>query len=213
MRQKVYYKKGDVIGTCTFIEELPTVVVGKCKSIKRNILFECSCGKQFKSLLLPIKHGRTKSCGCLNKNKIREIGFKNKTHGQRKHPLYKMWQGMIRRCNNPKDENYHNYGLRGIKVCERWKNIKNFIDDMYPTYTKGMDIDRINNDGEYSIENCRWVTRKENMNNMRRNRIIEYQGVNRTVSEWSDFSGIPYKTLIARLNNWSVEKSFTYKNS
>jgi hypothetical protein len=121
-----------------------------------------------------------------------------------------MWQGMLRRCKNPKDFAYHNYGQRGITVCDRWKDINFFIEDMYPSYSVGLELDRIDVNGNYEPSNCRWVTRKQNMNNMRRNRIVEYKGIKKTVSEWSDELNISYKTLLSRLNRWSVEKSFTY---
>jgi len=119
---------------------------------------------------------------------------------------------MIRRCNDPNDFGYYNYGGRGITVCDRWKDINNFLSDVYSTYKEGLELDRINVNGNYEPDNCRWITRKQNMNNTRRSRYIEYDGITKTVSEWSDELNIPYKRLLARLNNWSVEKSFTYKN-
>jgi len=213
MRQKVKYNLGDVVGSCIFLEERPIKVIGESKTKRRFALFECSCGKSFEATILQVKNGNTKSCGCLRDNKIKEQGFKNSTHGQRKHPLYKMWQGMLRRCNDPKDFGYYNYGGRGIKVCHRWKDINNFLEDMYNSYKPGLELDRIDVNGNYEPENCRWVTRKQNMNNMRRNRIVEYNGIKKTVSEWSDELNIPYKRLLARLNNWDVEKSFTYQIS
>jgi len=217
MRQKVEYKKGDIIGTCIFIKETSPIVfevtkTNKIKTTKRCATFQCNCGKKFDCIILAVKNGNTKSCGCLRDNKIQQQGFKNKDHGQRNHRLYKTWQGMIRRCNDPNDFGYYNYGGRGIKVCDRWKDINNFLLDMYATYQEGLELDRINVNGNYEPDNCRWITRKQNMNNTRRSRYIEYNGITKTVSEWSDELNIPYKRLLARLNNWSVEKSFTYKN-
>jgi hypothetical protein len=218
MRQKVEYKKEDVLGTCKFIKEVSPIVfevtkTNKSKTIKRCATFQCDCGKEFDCMILAVKNGNTKSCGCLRDNKIQQQGFKNKDHGQRNHRLYKSWQGMLRRCNNPNDFGYYNYGGRGIEVCNRWKDINNFLLDMYSTYQEGLELDRINVNGNYEPENCKWVTRKQNMNNMRRNRIVEYNGIKKTVSEWSDELNIPYKRLLARLNNWDVEKSFTYQIS
>lgn len=207
MAKRSIYKNGDLIGTCIFIESLGIKTYGNSK--KQVGLFKCSCGENFEAIISQVKNSNTKSCGCLNVLKIREQGFKNSIHGQRKHPLYKMWQGMLRRCKNPKDFAYHNYGQRGITVCDRWKDINLFIKDMYPSYNVGLELDRIDVNGNYEPINCRWVTRKQNMNNMRRNRIVEYNGVKKTVSEWSDELNIPYKTLLARLNRWNVEKSFT----
>lgn len=213
MRQKLKYEKGDAIGTCIFIEEGPVIVIGKSKTKKRKALFKCSCGKEFEAIILQVKSGNTKSCGCLRDSKIKQQGLKNAVHGKRNHPLYKMWAGMIRRCSDPKDFGYKNYGGRGIKVCDRWKNINLFIEDTYSSYVTGLELDRIDVNGNYEPHNCRWVTRKQNMNNMRRNRIVEYNGISRTVSEWSDELNIPYKRLLARLNNWDVEKSFTYQKN
>ena len=210
MRQKIEYKTRDRVGNCTFLKEKPTRVIGKSGTRKRIGLFKCECGNDFEAIILQVKNGNTKSCGCFRDSKIREQGFKNAIHGKRNHPLYKMWQGMIRRCSDPKDFGYRNYGGRGIQVCDRWKDINLFIEDMYPLYSIGLELDRIDVNGNYEPSNCRWVTRKQNMNNMRRNRIVEYNGVKKTVSEWSDELGIPYKRLLARLNNWDTEKSFTY---
>jgi len=216
MRTKKEYKKEEKIGECFFIKEMSPIVFEKTntsntKSTKRVALFECICGKKFKCIISDIKSGNTKSCGCLRDAKIQQQGLKNKIHGRRNHPLYRMWQGMLRRCNNVQDGAYFNYGGRGIKVCDRWLNIDNFIEDMYPSYKLGLDIDRKNNDGNYNKINCRWATRKQNMNNTRRNRHVKYKGETKTVSEWSDILKISYKTLIYRLNNWNVEKAFTLK--
>lgn len=210
MRQKIEYKKGDKIGNCIFIEELPKKIIGK-NTIRRIALFECTCGNKFESILLAIKYGTTKSCGCIRDEKIKNQGLKNKTHGKRNHPLYKTWKNIIERCNNPENEAYHNYGGRGIKVCERWNNVTDFIEDMYPLYRKGLEIDRIDVNGNYCPENCRWVTRMENCNNMRKNRIIEYKGENKTIRQWSDKIEIPYKVLVYRINKWNINRAFTQK--
>jgi len=217
MRQKVEYKKGDVLGTCIFIKETSPVVfevteTSKSKTTKRCATFQCNCGKEFNCIILAVKNGNTKSCGCIGIKKAKEMGYNNITHGQRYHRLYKTWTGMLRRCSDSNDFGYYNYGGRGISVCNRWKDISNFLLDMYPSYQEGLELDRINVNGNYEPDNCRWITRKQNMNNTRRSRYIEYNGIIKTVSEWSDELNIPYKRLLARLNNWSVEKSFTYKN-
>lgn len=217
MRQKIEYKKDDVVGNCKFIKEISPIVfnvtkTNKIKCTKRCGIFQCLCGKEFECVILAVKNGNTKSCGCLRDSKIKQQGFKNKNHGQRNHRLYKTWTGMLRRCDDINDFGYYNYGKRGITVCNRWKNINNFIEDVYPSYKEGLELDRIDVNGNYEPSNCRWVTRKQNMNNTRKNRFVEYKGITKTVSEWSDELNIPYKRLLARLNNWSVEKSFTYKN-
>jgi hypothetical protein len=217
MKIREEYNKGMLIGTCIFIQEIKPIVfkiteTNKSKTTKRCAIFKCPCGKEFECIILAIKNGNTKSCGCLRDFKIQQQGFKNKEHGQRKHRLYKTWQGMLRRCNNPKDFAYYNYGGRGIKVCNEWKNVEKFLEDMYPSYKEGLEIDRINVNGNYELSNCRWITRKQNMNNTRRSRYIEYNGIIKTVSEWADELNIPYSRLLSRLNIWTVEKAFTYKN-
>lgn len=211
MRQVIEYKKGDLVGSSVFLEMRPTKIVGNSKSHKRCALFRCTCGNEFEAIISQLINGNTKSCGCLTKAKAKELGLRNKVHGYREHPLYKMWRGMLRRCSDPKDFGYYNYGGRGIKVCDRWKDIELFLQDMYSSYSPGLELDRIDVNGNYELSNCRWVTRKQNMNNMRRNRIVEYKGVKKTVSEWADHLNIPYKRLLARLNNWDVETSFTFK--
>ena len=217
MKQKIEYKKGDKLGTCIFIKEIKPIVfevteTSKSKTIKRCATFQCECGKEFDCIILAIKNGNTRSCGCLGIKHARKMGTSNTVHGHRQHRLYKTWTGMLRRCNDPNDFGYYNYGGRGINVCDRWKDINNFLLDMYSTYKEGLELDRINVNGNYELNNCRWITRKQNMNNTRRSRYIKYNDISKTVSEWSDELNIPYKRLLARLNNWSVEKSFTYKN-
>ena len=114
-------------------------------------LYQCQyCGTEFECILKSIKSGNTKSCGCQSKK------FNN-PHGLTKHPLYKTWNGMTQRCHNSLSSNYKDYGARGIEVCERWLDIKNFIEDMYPSWEEGLTLDRIDVSGNYEPYNCRWV--------------------------------------------------------
>ena len=85
--------------------------------------------------------------------------------------LYAVWYNMLRRCRDPKNTGYKNYGGRGIKVCKRWETFQNFYDDMAPTSKKGLTLDRIDNNGNYEPKNCRWATRKQQNNNRRDNHI------------------------------------------
>ena len=214
MRPIKKYKKGELINDCTFLEERKSVIrnendSSKLKFVKRIALFKCFCGKEFEAGIVYIVNKSIKSCGCLRDSKIQQQGFKNKTHGLRNNPLYQVWKSMIYRCENPNDMNYFRYGARGIKVCKEWKDIHIFIKDMESTYKQGLQLDRQDNNGNYCKDNCRWVSRKVNANNTRRNRFVEYNGVTKTVGEWADFTGIDYATLISRLNNWDVERVFT----
>ena len=129
-------------------------------------LFKCKCLKCGKNTIkkgTDVKKGIVKSCGCLRDEKFKKVTTK---HGLSKSPLYKKWLSMKARCNNSSTTNYHRYGGRGIKVCERWnKDFKYFYDDMIGTYFDGAELDRIDNNGNYEPNNCRLVTHKENSNN------------------------------------------------
>jgi hypothetical protein len=125
-------------------------------------------------------------------------------------PFYNAWVHMNTRCHNPNYEHWAHYGGRGITVCERWANFENFVDDMYPTWSEGLTIDRIDNDGPYSPENCRWTTQAEQALNRSVNHHLTYQGRTMTVKEWSVEMGINYWALYWRINHgWSIEKALT----
>ena len=121
-----------------------------------------------------------------------------------------VWRDMRSRCNRQKDSEYHNYGGRGIIVCERWKNFINFYADMGDP-PKGLTLDRIDNDGNYEPSNCRWATRKAQNNNSRQNVIIEYQGQKHTISQWANKINISYRALYLRLrtHKWSIKRALT----
>ena len=125
----------------------------------------CDCGKQHFVRSDSLRDGSVKSCGCLQK----EIAKRHNTqHKMAKTSIYKRWQQMIQRCENPKDPSYKNYGGRGILVCERWNEFKRFLEDMGER-PAGLTLDRENNDGNYEPKNCRWATRKEQNQNKRNN--------------------------------------------
>lgn len=124
-----------------------------------------------------------------------------------------IWHSMIGRCTNPERPQYHNYGGRGISVCERWsRSFESFYDwSIENDYEIGLSIDRIDNDKGYSPDNCRWVTMKEQNNNTRSNRIITFEGKTQTMAEWADEVGIKYACLEARINRlgWSLERALS----
>lgn len=165
-------------------------------------LCRCECGGEARCLTNNLKKGNSRSCGCA----IREAHFK---HGMTNAPMYKVWIAMRRRCENPDHADYHNYGGRGISVCERWQDFSNFLADM-GSRPRGFDIDRRDNNGPYSPGNCRWVTRQRNLNNRRGNNRVEFRGVTKTVAEWAADVGMHEETLRRRiLNGWSAERALT----
>lgn len=126
--------------------------------------------------------------------------------------LYRVFNAMIERCGKSNAKNYHNYGGRGIKVCDEWiGNYQAFCDwALANGYKKGLQIDRIDNNGNYEPSNCRWVTQKQNCNNTRFNTLLTYNGKTHTMTEWSEITGINLTTLSSRINRgWSIEKSLT----
>lgn len=170
---------------------------------------ECECGNAVIVKGHAVKSGRTKSCGCLQKEKISILNYK---HGMAKKnrltPTYRCWGGMIQRTTNPNNDRYSDYGGRGITTCARWTTFKNFLFDMGER-PKGMSIERINNDKGYSPENCKWATPNEQQNNRRVNHLIEYNGEKKTLTQWSCFLGISFDVLRTRLRrHWSLEKAF-----
>lgn len=170
---------------------------------EKRWICQCDCGERvgiYENLLLSAK---IESCICSKYHKP----IKRTKITPRK--VYAVWHNMIRRCENPKARNYKNYGGRGIKVCKRWRNLKNFYEDMGEC-PEGMSIDRIDNDGDYSPANCRWATKKEQSNNTRRNHNIEYAGITMTLAQWSEELGISRAALESRFRSgWSVERTFS----
>lgn len=126
-------------------------------------------------------------------------------HGGDGTPEYQTWVDMKRRCDDPKRPGYKNYGGRGIIVCERWYDFRNFYADMGER-PEGMSLDRVDNNGHYEPGNCRWATAKEQANNRRNSHNITYAGFTYTLAEWGKLLDIPESTIRNRLNRqWSIE--------
>ena len=128
----------------------------------------------------------------------------------KKHPLYNSWQAMKVRCLNPNNKKYYRYGGRGITVCDRWmNNFSAFVEDMGER-PKGHSLDRIDNDGNYTPENCRWATHKQQCRNRSTNHLLVFNGKTQTLVEWAEELGISIKLIKNRQNlGWSTEKIFT----
>lgn len=132
----------------------------------RYVDAKCDCGRMTAVRVSRLFSGETTSCGCARAAARKRATL---THGLRRHPLYTVWASMKARCYRPKHISYPNYGGRGIRVCDRWRDsFENFYADMGPTYQPGLEIDRHpDNDGDYEPGNCRWTTRFENNKNRR----------------------------------------------
>ena len=154
----------------------------------------CDCGEKHIARSAGLRSGDVMSCGCLR----REMTAKKRTvHGLRHTRLYHVWQGMKARCLNERGKSYHNYGGRGIKVCDEWLNdFQAFYDwAMANGYRDDLSIDRIDVNGNYEPNNCRWATRDEQNNNKRGNRVVTVNNETRTIGEWANIIGINYHTL------------------
>jgi len=133
------------------------------------------------------------------------------SHRGRETPEYRTWKDIKKRCYDTHCIGYHDYGARGINVCERWReNFPAFLADMGQKPTPEHSIDRIDNNGNYEPGNCRWATRKVQNRNKGNNRIIEFNGHAKSLAEWAEELGMNYMTLYNRLRlGWSVERAFT----
>lgn len=169
----------------------------------------CSCGKVRMYTRSRLKAGQTKSCGCLQKDKAR---MRQTTHNGVNRPEYCNWQAMHQRCADPNQKHYVNYGGRGIYVCARWSGpdgFQNFLADMGPRPSQKMKyIDRKDNDGPYSPENCRWSTNKEQCNNKRNCKLFTIEGVTKTMTEWAESRGLCRHFVKKRIKRgWSIEEA------
>jgi hypothetical protein len=155
-----------------------------------------------------LKSGNTSSCGCYGKEALLKS---NITHGMRHTDIYNVWVSMKSRCYNIHNRSYPNYGGRGITICTRWKDsFESFFEDMGNPPSSVHQLDRIDNNGSYSLENCRWVTQKENCRNTRSNRFISFNGENLCLTEWQERYGLPRGCIAKRLKrNWTIEEALT----
>lgn len=171
----------------------------------------CDCGNKITVAGNNLMTGHTQSCGCF---KIERIKIVNTTHGHKPQHFptatYTSWVNMKDRCFNNNNNNYHNYGGRGITVCDRWlESFENFLEDM-GSKPKGTSIDRIDNNSHYCKENCRWATAKEQANNKRTNRYFLFYGNKYSLAQLCTKLNLKEKTVSARLDlhKWSSCQAF-----
>lgn len=150
-------------------------------TLRRYMICKCDCGKIITVALHQLKSGHTKSCGCLK-------GVKQRGYKYNYPNLYQVYDNIRSRCYKKSNAEYHNYGERGIVMCEDWKNNRNSFYNwcLNHGYKDGLQIDRIDVDGDYEPNNCRFITPKENSRNRRNNRIIYHNGVKYVFSEFCE---------------------------
>lgn len=184
---------GERFGKLVVIEQ-----VGK-KHGSALLRCKCDCGKEKNIVNYSLLNGNSKSCGC---------GCLHITHGMSKTRINGIWFNMIQRCQNPHNTAYKYYGGRGISICAEWMDFVNFYKwSMNNGYKENLTIDRKDNSLGYSPMNCRWTTFKVQANNTRKNVWIEYLGQTKTISQWSEITGLA-RCLISyrRTHGWSIEK-------
>lgn len=179
------------------------------KGYTHYYLCQCDCGNQTIVAKNALTTGRQVSCGCYRDERIKNFNKLPDNYLQ----LGKIFNGMKSRCYNPNNIRYNRYGGRGIKICDEWlQNVNSFREWAIKNgYKPGLSIDRINNDGDYSSDNCRWVEPKEQLSNYSANVFIEFNGKRQTLSKWSRELNIPMSTLHNRIrvHGWTVERALT----
>ena len=179
------------------------VVIDKApkKNGRTAYLCRCSCGTEKEVRASTLISGDSTSCGCLQRELV---GSRAKKHGGFGSRLYHIWDSMRQRCLNKSSRAYKNYGARGIKICESWQEFDAFrawayANGYYDDAPRGSyTLDRIDVDGDYSPENCRWVDMKTQSRNKRDTIYLEVNGVLRTLSEWAEMYGLRYDTIWRR---------------
>jgi hypothetical protein len=195
-------------GRLTIVE-----IVGKNAKWQKLVRCVCECGSDGVFRLDHVKSGRSKSCGCLNRE---ATAARNARHGgcrrSGRQPEFSVWIGMRDRCFNPRCESYPRYGARGITVCDKWRTSYGaFIKDVGRRPSKAHALERINNNGNYEPGNVKWATRVEQCNNRSTNRLVEMGGRTMTLAEWSRITPhLKYSTIQRRLKaGWEPEKALT----
>lgn len=174
---------------------------------------QCDCGNELDVRSGDLVSAHTTSCGCYRRQRVAEVHtVHGMTRREKIHPIYWIWRAMLQRCENPNRKNYENYGFRGIKVCDEWHKFIPFCDwALANGWQKGLQLDRINNNGNYEPGNCHWATPQENNRNKRNNRMITFVGKTQCLAAWADEIGIEYCILRARINRcrWPIERALT----
>lgn len=179
-------------------------------------LWECVCDCEAHTHIIleggKLKSGNTKSCGCLNREKIIKRNKENALYHPKNQKIFGRWVGMKDRCYNPNHKKFQYYGGKGIRICDEWLNNYSAFEDwsLNNGFSDELTIDRIDSDKDYSPDNCRWVTWEVQHNNTSRNKYLTYKGRTQSLSDWCKELGLNYGRTKARLNacHWTVEEAF-----
>jgi hypothetical protein len=202
---------GQRFGRLTVIEEAgkggSNAIIWRCR---------CDCGVERFVQSRNLNSG-TQSCGCIQREGAKSVCINNRINARagdktisvaKYRVLAETWYGMVGRCSSPEDKSWHNYGARGIAVCARWlgpEGMRNFMQDMGPAWRPGLTLDRADNDGAYSIENCRWATRFEQARNRRTNLLITVNGTTKCLKDWAAEAGLTYRAAYYRFRRGRME--------
>lgn len=196
---------GQRFGRLTVLNRAPDFGSGR----KRVTMWrcQCDCGKTIDVRAHALRNGHTRSCGCL----VPESHVR--THGDSSSRLHRIWSAMKQRCKNPKSSAFDCYGGRGIRVCPEWdESYESFqVWAIANGYRDDLTIDRIDVNGNYCPENCRWVDMPTQSNNRRSSARLEYNGESHTIREWAEITGISDGTIRTRIytRKWPVEKALS----
>ena len=193
--------EGDCFGRLTVVKRAPK---GEWKTKNSEWMCECICGVSLVVQSSNLRSGKTVSCGCYNKEQVKK---RSTTHGSHSSPEYDAWQHMKSRCTNPNTMYYANYGGRGIRVCAEWLNsFEAFYRDVGPRPSDKHSLDRIDVNGDYVPENCRWATKVEQARNRTTTTYIRYNDSLVSLADAAELSGVSRKTVSTRLcRGWSQE--------
>ncbi len=158
-----------------------------------------------------LRNHSSKSCGCLLHECLLQ---RNTSHGKRQTPEYTIWRSMRQRCEDSNSSGFYKYGLRGITVCKQWHDFAVFYEDMGPRPSKKHSIERLDNEGNYTPDNCVWATSDVQSRNTRQNVMLTYDGITQCATDWAHTLGMKPKLLQGRIRDgWSTEEALLTPNN
>jgi hypothetical protein len=197
---EIKFEIGSRFGRLVVIGEERKIINSKVKDkkiSKRYIKCICDCGNETSVYAGSLTNGCSTSCGCFSLEFQRQS---KTTHGKTSSSEYNTWMGIRGRCLNQNNDAYDDYGGRGISVCKKWMTFEGFYEDMGDKPGPKYSIDRVDNNGNYCKENCRWATRTQQVRNRRNTRMLTVDGITMSLPDWAEKTGVKYATIKDRLN-------------